>query len=99
MTNYDRASLPIRHSEFVIQNLSATPVFVLPPQANCGRMKLKSLFSRFRNNEGKVVVSFGDAHLLRKGDGKFELRGGSRSERQAAREWVSFFKHESAVEW
>lgn len=79
--------------------LLAPPVFVLPPQANCGRMKLKSLFSRFRNNEGKVVVSFGDAHLLRKCDGRFELRGGSRSERQAAREWVSFFKHEAAIEW
>lgn len=62
-------------------------------------MKLKTLFNRVRRNEGKVVVSFGDAHLLRKCDGKFELRGGSRSERQAAREWVSFFKHEAAVEW
>jgi hypothetical protein len=62
-------------------------------------MKLKSLFQRVRHNEGKVIVSFGGAHLLRKGDGKFELRGGSRSERQAAREWVSFFKHEAAVEW
>ena len=62
-------------------------------------MKLKSLFNLLRHNEGKVIVSFGEAHLLRKGDGKFELRGGSRAERQAAREWVSFFKHEAAVEW
>ncbi len=62
-------------------------------------MKLKSLFYRSHRNEGKVIVSFGEAHLLRKCDGRFELRGGSRSERQAAREWVSFFKHEAAVEW
>ena len=66
---------------------------------DCGRMKLKNLFSYNRRNEGKVIASFGEAHLLRKCDGKFELRGGSRSERQAAREWVSFFKHEAAVEW
>lgn len=60
-------------------------------------MKLKSLFNRARNSEGKVIVSFGDAHLMKKCDGKFELRGGSRAERQAAREWVSFFRHEAAV--
>lgn len=62
-------------------------------------MKLKNLFNRMRRNEGKVIVSFGNAHLLQKGDGRFELRGGSRAERQAAREWASFFKHEAAVEW
>jgi len=62
-------------------------------------MKLKSWFNRGSRNEGKVIVSFGSAHLLRKGDGRFELRGGSREERQAAREWVSFFKHDAAVEW
>lgn len=62
-------------------------------------MKLKILFHRARQNEGKVIVSFGTAHLLRKGNGRYELRGGSRDERQAAREWVSFFRHEAAVEW
>ena len=62
-------------------------------------MKFKSWFSRVRHHEGKVFVSFCDAHLLRKGDGRFELRGGTRAERQAAREWVSFFRHEAAVEW
>ena len=60
-------------------------------------MKLKSLFYLSQRNEGKVIVSFGGAHLMKKCDGKFELRGGSRSERQAAREWASFFKHEAAV--
>ena len=62
-------------------------------------MKLKFLLKRVRNNEGKIIVSFGDAHLLRRGDGSFELRGGSRSERLAAHEWVSLFKHEAAVRW
>lgn len=81
------------------KTFAAPPVFVLPRLTDCGRMKLKSLFNRVRHNEGKIIVSFGDAHLLRKFDGKFELRGGSRSERQAAREWASFFKHEAAVEW
>jgi len=60
-------------------------------------MKLKSLFYRARNDEGKVVVSFGDAHLLRRGDGSFELRGGTRADRLAVHEWVSMFKHEAAI--
>ena len=80
-----------------IKRFFDSPVFVLPRWVDCGRMKLKSLFQRVRNNEGKVIVSFGEADLLRRGDGRFELRGGSRSERQAAREWVSIFKHEAAV--
>jgi hypothetical protein len=75
----------------------AYPVFVPPPLSDCGRMKLKSLFYRSQRNDGKVIVSFGGAHLMKKCDGKFELRGGSRAERQAAREWASFFKHEAAV--
>jgi hypothetical protein len=52
-------------------------------------MKLKFLLNRFARRSGRVVVSFGEA----------ELRGGSRPERQAAREWVSHFQHEAAVDW
>lgn len=62
-------------------------------------MKLKFLLNRFAWRSGRVVVSFGEAHLLKRGDGRFELRGGSRPERQAAREWVSHFQHEAAVDW
>lgn len=62
-------------------------------------MKIKSFWNRFGRRQGRVVVSFGEAHLLRGANGRFELRGGSRSERQAAREWVSHFQHEAAVEW
>ena len=98
MTNGDAKmslSFVIRASDLFL----ATPVFVLPPLADWARMKLKSLFNRMRRSEAKVIVSFGEAHLLRNREGGFELRGGSRSERQAAREWVSFFKHDAAVEW
>jgi hypothetical protein len=62
-------------------------------------MKLKAFLNRMARRDRKVVVSFGEAHLLQRGDGRFELRGGSRSERQAAREWVSYFLHQAAVEW
>ena len=62
-------------------------------------MKLKSLLNWLVRRQGRVVVSFGGAHLLRRNDGQYELRGGSRAERQAAREWVSYFLHEAAVEW
>ena len=62
-------------------------------------MKLRTLLIGLRPSNGKVIVSFGDAHLLRARDGKFELRGGTRAERQAAREWVSYFLHNAAVEW
>lgn len=62
-------------------------------------MKLKTLLIQLRPSHGKVIVSFGDAHLLRNRDGRFVLRGGSRAERQAAREWVSYFQHNAAVEW
>jgi hypothetical protein len=61
-------------------------------------MKLKSLLNRIRHNQGKVIINFGGAQLWQKREGGFELRGGSRSERQAAREWASLFKHEAAVE-
>jgi hypothetical protein len=60
-------------------------------------MKLKNLFNLARGNEGRIIVNFGGARLLRKCDGRFELRGGSREERQAVREWVSLFQHEAAV--
>lgn len=77
----------------------ATPVIVLPPLPDCGRMKLKNWLKQLRRNEGKVIVSFGGADLWRGPDGRFELRGGSRAERQAVREWVALFRHEAAVEW
>ena len=54
-----------------------------------------NLFARLRWNKGKTVASFGAAKLVRYGDGRWELRGGSPSDHAAAREWCSVFQHEA----
>jgi len=43
-------------------------------------------FPEFKD-EGEIVASFGQAKLIRFLDGKTELRGGSKEDRIAAREW------------
>jgi hypothetical protein len=48
-------------------------------------------------SEGEVVALFGDAQLIKTLDCKFELHGGSREDRLAAREWISLFLHEAVV--
>jgi hypothetical protein len=48
-------------------------------------------------DDGKVAAGFGDARLIRFLDGKLELRGGSKDDRAAAREWMSMFWHEAVV--
>jgi len=53
-------------------------------------------FPEFKD-EGEVVACFGEAKLIRFLDGKTELRGGSRDDRAAAREWLSLFWHEAVV--
>jgi hypothetical protein len=58
-------------------------------------MKMK-LFPLFRD-EGEVVASWGEAHLIKYLDGKTELRGGSDQDRAEAREWMSLFWHEAVV--
>ncbi len=40
------------------------------------------------------LARFGTAELVRRFDGEVELRGGSRDERQDARDWLSLFLHE-----
>lgn len=47
--------------------------------------------------ESELVRSFGAAHLLRHASGHWELRGGTRSDRLEAREWISLFCHEAVV--
>jgi len=59
-------------------------------------MKLTSFFPRFKC-EGKVIAIFGQARLLKYFDGKYELCGGSKEDRQAAKEWISMFCHEIVV--
>jgi len=48
-------------------------------------------------DEGEIIAGFGDAKLIRFLDGKLELRGGSKDDRVAAREWMSMFWHEALV--
>lgn len=45
----------------------------------------------------RVIARFGEAHLIRHFNGKFELRGGSPHERGEAREWTSLFFHEAVL--
>jgi len=60
------------------------------------RMRMK-FFPPFKD-EGEVVAVWGQAELIRYLDGKLELRGGSKEDRLAAREWLSLFWHEAVVE-
>jgi hypothetical protein len=52
-----------------------------------------SLFPWDRVRE--TVARFGTATLLRHRDGRYELSGGSASERAAAHEWASLFQHDA----
>lgn len=42
-------------------------------------------------------LRFGDACLVRRGRSACELRGGSRADQQAAREWLSLFQHDAVL--
>ena len=55
-------------------------------------MKFKHHFPELRD-EGEVVAYFGDARLIKRLDGNFEMLGGSDGDRAAAREWMSMFMH------
>jgi hypothetical protein len=58
-------------------------------------MKMKS-FPRFKD-EGEVVASWGEAQLVKYLDGKLELKGGSKEDRIATREWVSMFLNDAVA--
>ena len=45
----------------------------------------------------RVVALFGQARLIRKADGRFQLEGGNRHDRLAAIEWSSMFLPEAVV--
>ncbi|TAK99319.1 MAG: hypothetical protein EPO07_10945 [Verrucomicrobia bacterium] len=42
----------------------------------------------------KTVCRFGDAKIVRLPNGQHQLRGGSDTDKAAAREWASLFAHE-----
>ncbi len=60
-------------------------------------MKFKPWVFERRPDEVESVAQFGRARLVKTLDCKFELRGGSKEDRLAAREWVSLFLHEAVV--
>ena len=41
-----------------------------------------------------MIVRFGRAALVRRADGKCQLKGGSRDDLTTAKEWISLFMHE-----
>ena len=51
-----------------------------------------------RRNTDEVVAVFGQAKLVRRLDGKTELRGGTDQERVAAKEWTALFWREVVLE-
>jgi len=59
-------------------------------------MKIRNFFPEFED-EGEVVALFGQAKLVKYLDGKSELRGGSKEDLVAAKEWISMFWHEAEV--
>jgi hypothetical protein len=48
-------------------------------------------------DEGETIASFGEAKLIKFLDGRLELKGGSKEDRDAAHEWISLFMHEAVV--
>ena len=61
-----------------------------------GGMKL--LFKLEERTED-LVASFGAARLVRSPQGRFEVRGGSETDRILAREWVLMFLQDTVVRW
>jgi len=46
----------------------------------------------------EIVAVFGEAKLVRRLDGKAELRGGTDQDRIAAKEWIALFWHEAVLD-
>ena len=62
------------------------------------RMKLKHLVNSPAHADGRLVVRFGEAALIRQRNGRYQLSGGSRSEETEAKEWISLFLHEAVLQ-
>jgi hypothetical protein len=58
--------------------------------------RIRRDFPEFKD-QAKVIAGFGQAQLVKYADGSHDLRGGSREDRIAAREWISMFWHEAVV--
>jgi hypothetical protein len=53
-------------------------------------------FPTFKD-EGEVIAAWGEARLINYLDGKLVLKGGSKENRMAAREWISMFLNDPVV--
>ena len=60
-------------------------------------MKTRDLIEYLRRERGELIASWGEAELVRHLGDRYELRGGSAEDRQAAREWISLFLHQAVV--
>jgi hypothetical protein len=60
-------------------------------------MKMIKHLLELARNEAETIAVFGDAKLVKTLNRKYELRGGSRQDRIAAREWISLFFHDAVV--
>ena len=58
---------------------------------------MNPFFPEFRNSEGEVIASWGEAKLFKTLDGKYELVGGSKEDLTAANEWISMFCRDVVV--
>ena len=54
-------------------------------------MRRKSEYYPPFKDEGELIASWGEARLINYLDGKLVLKGGSKADRIAAREWISLF--------
>ena len=59
-------------------------------------MRIRNFFPMLKS-DSQVLAAFGEAKLVQYLDGKLELKGGSNSDRIAAREWISLFMHEAVA--
>lgn len=59
-------------------------------------MKIKHLVNDSKE-DGQLIARFGSAALIQKRRGSCLLRGGSRSDKIEAREWISLFMHEAVI--
>jgi hypothetical protein len=60
-------------------------------------MRFTHYFPDFAKTESEVIASFGEAQLIKTLDCKYELRGGTRADHTAAREWISMFMHDVVI--
>ena len=60
-------------------------------------MRVLKQFLALARNEGETIAVFGEARLVKTRHCKYELRGGSRSDRVAAREWISLCLQDAVV--